>query len=307
MGKLVNLKLFDVGESAQFSNITDDICKWKQLRYFRMITTSIPMLPDCIGDSWTPMRRIELFATPKLTYVPKSVFQLPQLITFYAIFSGIRYDAFSFDTNDKFGSNLKRVFLQQTKSVSNAICNNYDKLSNKTIEFIDKYNACDITCNLTYDCTPNDIMDGVCDDACNIESCQWDKGDCNQLRLCNYTLWNNGICDDECNNYNCNYDFGDCLINSTNSTVNVTDDSGYCYIDTTSTDMNDTSLITQCPNSWLHDQWCDGDCEMNNYHNGSCIDESQDCSSCIKQCYESWYILISNVAAQEAQGIGDSE
>ena len=60
---------------------------------------------------------------------------------------------------------------------------------NKTIEFINYFDACSQVCG-GYGCTTYTYGDGVCDTSCFSESCNFDNGDCNQVL---YILYNKYI------------------------------------------------------------------------------------------------------------------
>ena len=91
LGKLKNLKLFDMGEGYLFSqNVTKDICNWNQLRYFRMTGTQITYLPNCISE-WKQIKRVELNVV-SLTSIPSQFFLLPNLVAFVCEWNQITYD-----------------------------------------------------------------------------------------------------------------------------------------------------------------------------------------------------------------------
>ena len=90
--------------------------------------------------------------------------------------------------------------------------------------FISETDACDYVCGeeslQTYGCSPFEYENGVCNDECNVASCNFDGWDCNQL--CNHDeygasdcntlgLFDNGGCDIACNNSYCNYDNYECI------------------------------------------------------------------------------------------------
>ena len=329
-GKLTKIKNFDVGESLHLTNITNDICHWKEIRSFRITSTGFKLLPQCIADKWKQIKRIEIIATPNLVSIPKNVFKLPNLLMFIAVYSGIKYDGFEFtnkDNIDRYDFSLRKLFLQQSEDNINAMCNNLDKVNNETLYFLKKFGACDKVCDLRYQCTPYDWRDGVCDTGCDTQECGYDGGDCNQLCLnqtCNYNKWGNGVCDQECNNTQCDYDFGDCGIvfgnsscfeskvkpskwyygndtndyDNSNSNFNSNSNSNYDY----NYDNNYNQTYFDCPSDWLDDGWCDGNCYNNgDYHNDSCISEKSDCYQCpdLRKCYYIYNVIITNVAAIE--------
>ena len=121
LGKLKKLKMFDASYSINLINITDDICNWKDIRYFRMSTTSINYLPNCISN-WKQLKRVEIDGCSTLLTIPKQLFQLPQIVTVIAVYTGVTN--ITFEDNDNWGSNLNRVYLQQLSTTTNALCSN---------------------------------------------------------------------------------------------------------------------------------------------------------------------------------------
>lgn len=94
-GKLKNLKLFDMGEGYNYDEaVSEDVCNWSQLRYFRMTGTQITSLPDCVSK-WQQLRRVELNAV-SLTSLPSQFFLLPQLVIFVCEFHKITYDGLAY-------------------------------------------------------------------------------------------------------------------------------------------------------------------------------------------------------------------
>jgi len=75
-------------------------------------------------------------------------------------------------------------------------------------------------------CAPNCpwplLVNGVCDNGCDVPECQHDFGDCDCVPGCNRWMLNNTICDPECNNADCSFDAGTCLLFS-DEPIPVTD------------------------------------------------------------------------------------
>ena len=63
-------------------------------------------------------------------------------------------------------------------------------------------------------CPEDWIGDGVCDEDCENEACDWDGGDCDDVSYCApgcLDSWiGDGICDEDCHNEACDWDGGDC-------------------------------------------------------------------------------------------------
>ena len=157
-------------------------------------------------------------------------------------------------------------------------------------EFLNDTNACYEVCDDNtvnrFECAPFEWQNGVCNEECNVEDCNFDGGDCNQLcetesqgNCYSFGLFANGICDNECNISSCDYDKYEC-IPYTSNIINASEivfdiNMTYCDINinntTTTTNNNNTN---QCPIFWVNDGWCDEYC----YQSDSCYNDGQDCS-----------------------------
>ncbi|CAG9321999.1 unnamed protein product [Blepharisma stoltei] len=80
---------------------------------------------------------------------------------------------------------------------------------------------CDVSsCNYDFgDCNNNQcssgcelwmIGDNNCNQECNNLACNWDSGDCDCSQGCRSYMKSNGVCDEACDNSACDYDGGDC-------------------------------------------------------------------------------------------------
>ena len=74
---------------------------------------------------------------------------------------------------------------------------------------------CDMLCSVAW------VGDGTCQSDCNIEACDYDRGDCGKTRTdkstkycgehwCLLSWVGDAYCDQVCNEEGCNYDGGDC-------------------------------------------------------------------------------------------------
>ena len=54
------------------------------------------------------------------------------------------------------------------------------------------------------------VGSGRCNEACYVEECEWDDGDCDCSAGCSEWLIGDGTCNDECNVEECNFDNEDC-------------------------------------------------------------------------------------------------
>ncbi|CAG9325852.1 unnamed protein product [Blepharisma stoltei] len=54
------------------------------------------------------------------------------------------------------------------------------------------------------------VGNSICDGACYVEECEYDKTDYICAPFCSDNLLKNGIYDEVCNNLNCKFDNGDC-------------------------------------------------------------------------------------------------
>jgi hypothetical protein len=101
------------------------------------------------------------------------------------------------------------------------------------------------------------MRDGMCDEICNNNACEFDGGDCAAevwsectSTGCPYTDWiGDGVCDANCNNAACNFDGGDCSVGS-DSDVSSAQPS-------LSPTTTDPCLLTGCPSLvWIGDGEC---------------------------------------------------
>ena len=137
-------------------------------------------------------------------------------------------------------------------------------------QFISDTNACKQVCEYgtieKFSCTPFEWQNGVCNDECNVQSCIFDGGDCNQLcqeeapNCYSFGLFTNGICDIACNTSSCDYDKYECISYSYD---NITFGNNVTHCDGDN----------KCPIEWVDDQWCDNYC----FTNENCYNDGKDC------------------------------
>ncbi len=153
------------------------------------------------------------------------------------------------------------------------------------------------------------IGDEHCDSACNVEACNFDKGDCDRCEpSCPSSIIGDKKCDQHCYNAACNWDNGDCAIpynecapgcpaswikdgecDSTCNNVACYYDRGDCSATptpsrtTAPTATQSGSCATDCPSSYIGDGRCDLACynAACNYDggNGGSLYDGGDCSS----------------------------
>lgn len=142
------------------------------------------------------------------------------------------------------------------------------------------------------DCAPGctssvDLGDGWCDDECNVEECEYDKGDCDVAlraimsgtrcaRDCRVAWIGDWTCDPACNVAACDFDGGDCMGNATWS----------CSSDVSGAEVpsggatavaapaGDTGrALRSCARMWLGDGACDLECNSSacKHDNGDCL------------------------------------
>ncbi len=104
-------------------------------------------------------------------------------------------------------------------------------------------------------CPTSWVGDNICDSTCNVASCNFDYGDCdNYVPECSAgcpSNWiNDGFCDQSCNNLACNFDGNDCK--------------NWC--------------ADGCQPSWLGDNFCDASCNV-----AACGFDEGDCLPSFKQ------------------------
>lgn len=127
--------------------------------------------------------------------------------------------------------------------------------------------------------------DGICDDPCNNERCNYDGGDCDKplstdepadpscICACSAEQLDNRICDEACNSLQCMYDGGDCTASPTKLTTST---------DNPSTDNPSTKascpLEFNCPTN-AENGICDPDC-----YSDICGNDGGDCDEIKKAC-----------------------
>mmetsp|Transcript_21003 Transcript_21003/g.38904 ORF Transcript_21003/g.38904 Transcript_21003/m.38904 type:complete len:213 (-) Transcript_21003:220-858(-) len=99
------------------------------------------------------------------------------------------------------------------------------------------------------DCLKTSLGDGICNEACYNQACEYDKNDCPVCSEGCPTFWvGNGLCDNSCNVVACGYDNGDCgsssntdSSNNTSGSYGSSTDYGSSYDDDSSSDYDDSS------------------------------------------------------------------
>ena len=317
--KLSKMKAIVMTECYHVLNqeIPDDICNLKEIKYFELeYTRHIEYIPyDCIATNWKELRYLIVAGFRRISYITPDIWNLPNLETVLMpdnAFS-VTEKSFDFDTFDGFSESLRSVWFSSGISIctngSIVIDNveykgfNYlggfgtnsrlslslssDDDDTKLLEFVAKFDPCGSPCSiLSFDCYALEWQNGVCLDECNIEECNYDGDDCNQLCDCEYDLWFNNQCDDECNTTQCNWDFYQCVESiDTNETCNYNNIAGD-DMDMVGSDM--VNYTIPCYVSWMDDTWCDSACNVE-----SCNYDGGMCNSCEEgtQCYQILFIL----------------
>jgi len=138
--------------------------------------------------------------------------------------------------------------------------------------------AADGSIECTPGCTSSWLGDGVCDTACDVDSCSFDSGDCGTTVLsamvapelpaecakgCPMTWVGDGICDAACDASVCRFDLGDCVV-AAKTPAMFTEVSVPC--------------APGCNEAWLGDGICDVPCDME-----ACGYDSRDCLSILEE------------------------
>ena len=192
---LKKLKLFDMNPCLGFTDLNDVICSWEEIRYIDVTLGDFKSIPDCVSR----LKKLEVFLsrlTVHLESIPPALFTLPNIKSIVITFSTIKPDSLpAFE--EESDNDLRVVYLQQTPDNPDYLCNSIDKLTEKQMEFIYKYDACKLPCArnieingtifeepyMTRQCTPYDFGNGVCNDGCNTYECGYDGGDCRQVLI----------------------------------------------------------------------------------------------------------------------------
>ena len=282
-------------------NSFDDVCELApSLVFFDISATNIHNISNCIGD----FKQLKYFVADHspIEFISDKIFNLPKIETIELYGGNINFQTINENFNGYNQDSIKTVYFQlndfcedywivknnETNTVSNSNDTwSYDSINWELMQFIDTFGACTDSCtSATFEfvCQSSKNGNGLCDDACNIEQCNWDNGDCHQT--CDYTKcdaftdWQNGICNPDCNSTLCNWDGNDCIDNNeisidscgtsfnnnNNSIVNIT---MYNYMYNSS---HSYQYSTYCnATSMLGNGWCDKSClntsviECNNY------------------------------------------
>ena len=297
--KLEKLKAMVLTDCYHVLNqeIPDDMCNLKEIKYLEIeYLRFVEYIPyDCIATNWKELRYLVVAGILQTTYMPPQIWNLPNLET--VLIAGnafsIAEKSFDFDTFDGFSESLRSVWLPNgveictngTIVIDNVEYKGFNYLgygrnstlisdddNTELLKFIAKFDPCRSPCAIvSFDCYAIEWQNGVCLDECNIEECNYDGGDCNQLCDCEYDLWFNNQCDDECNTTQCNWDFYQCVESvDANETCNVTGG-----------DM--VNYTIPCYVSWTDDTWCDTVCNVEScdYDGGMCdrCDEGTTCNT----------------------------
>ena len=284
------------------TRLPDSICDLKELRVFDMIFTyTMEYIPfECMSKNLKKLYKFDITVFPLITYVDPQIWTLDSLNTVLLEFLNLNQSSFQLDTfPETFSKDLKKVSLYgnsdicgqngiSTIIIDNKTYNGFDYLissynynnysdgdnyfnsselaESSLLQFIVKFNPCFSPCDTiedNYFCTAENWQDGICQDRCNNDICNYDGGDCNQLCECDIEFLLNDECDPECNTSSCSYDMYNCLneqfdINETCYIGNISDINSYCY------------------SSWSVDSWCDKNC-----NNPECGYDNGECDSCI--------------------------
>lgn len=167
-------------------------------------------------------------------------------------------------------------------------------------------------------CSPSDLHNDICNDACNVKECNFDGTDC--LHQCSSTCVNQWLgddhCDIGCNNTACGFDKGDCTICSAGCEPGMVGNGicdPQCNNDACYMDMGDcfgvcwspekVDYFTQpffyphCRTEWKGDGSCDCFCmnQQCDYDFGDC--SSQNCSREYQQLHDMYkHLNLSTVS-----------
>lgn len=296
------------------TKINESLCDFTQLKYFEInYGPAIDYFPfECVSQKLKNLRYLAIKLMPLMEVeIDVNFWLLPQLKTVI-----LEHDAFlksSFNYNNFLGysNSLVKVSLWDNDDIcqgnitinntnyngfgflddnstnfSNNNDNNNNHKNNGLDSFIAQFNPCESICDVKgendyFSCAPSFYKDGICQQECNVQFCNYDGGDCNQLcdsQLCPTNLWFNDVCDSSeysgCNTTDCAFDFYTCISRSNNDTcfIGFDEDDDFNFTD---------SEIEICYQVWTEDSWCDLNCNNTEcgFDNGAC-----DTSSCLGYC-----------------------
>ncbi|CAG9318584.1 unnamed protein product [Blepharisma stoltei] len=157
---------------------------------------------------------------------------------------------------------------------------------------------CDEACNVQecgFDfgdcgyCAPScykSMLGGTCDVECNTTSCYYDYGACLDCSSgCTSSIWGNGECNQECNNKECNFDNGDCLSQTCAPNcylwmLNNTICDEACQVEECHFDYFDCDCNSGCFSTLLGDGECNEICNTE-----ACNFDEGDCGYCASGCF----------------------
>ena len=169
IGHITNLKAMDLREMPFVTNthIPESFCNLKQLIFFDMTfmqyLDSFPY--DCIAQEWQEIAYIKIEAIPAITYLPPTVWSLPNLQTVILDYSNYNTSYFTFDTFTKYTKTLTKVSLSGSSKMCNGsiIIDNerytgfeylgtnftgQDVENHVLLQFIQQFDPCLFPCNV---------------------------------------------------------------------------------------------------------------------------------------------------------------
>ena len=317
-------------QDSYLQSLPSNLCSMKNLQSINIaqsfaagVSSTIDRFPDCIVDL-EQLRSVILYYVTSLEYLPVGLFTMPSIeeigfIHTQAIDINTMLDLINKTIIDLGSFEWNKPEYTTYSFVNSIICadfvdiygdlydeEQFDDLENINLlrQFINSTRPCDSVCDwespYKVACSPWDWQNGVCNDECNVDDCNYDGGDCNQLCQINspecYTvgLFGNGACDIACNTSYCDYDRHECI---PGMVIEFPDNVTYCNINNHTQDLldwlqleeenpNSTESILEsissaianatkdlCPVEWVNDGWCDTNC----WNSDECFDDGEDC------------------------------
>lgn len=297
---LENIQYLDISNNLYLPQIVSNmLCNFKRLRVFITKLSGMNGIPRCLVDL-TDLRYIDITGS-KGDMIDIGLLNLPNLNEFnwpnsmitelsFTGYKDMETKSFDYNPNTAFGwigSNLCWRFLGEESIIYQNQTTTWSQVRHEyhpyLWQFLNDTNSCKYGCSydniLDYGtgiCYETDWQNGICNEACNVERCGYDGGDCNQLCECDMELLLNNRCDLECNSTQCNYDQYDCISRGPDS---------YLLYDNYTQCMHET----QCKREWIGDGLCDRQCAVD-----ICDMDQNDCNVCSGTCevVMGWFVNL---------------
>ena len=286
-GTLSELRYFEISQMISVTEFPHQICNLNKLTALNMELTAIESIPKCIIE----LRELESILFGAAGFIHSFPIQLldneyfPNLeivsaassdaLTLNTLIISNNFSNFTaFDAAFNYDPEKDTQYWFDHAGFCDDFYNELIPNNSKFYRWIKDESICVTACEITGElwdiaaCLNYLYQNGICDEQCNRNDCNWDGGDCTQICDCDpFQELGNGICNISCNTTNCQYDGGDCLP--------LGYDPNHC-VETYQLELHD------CNESWIGDNWCDNNCRYVSQCGNDledCDDKHQDCKT----------------------------